>query len=121
MGINFEEIMGYRCWEQFIKPMLTNVMVNISTVTMDGGCVLYYMNIDAAITKLEDSDNLSENMAFIISILDIDLNKLKEIRNASLSSQSRSSDSRSVLNTQLICFYRRKITTGWWRLIVQIF
>lgn len=70
------------------------------------------MNIDAAIEKLEDSDNMSENMAFIVSVLDIDVKKLKEIRNASLSSQPHSSDSRLVLTTQLVCFYETKIATG---------
>lgn len=87
-GINFESILGYRCWEQTIKPMMTNCMVNISTKTLDGGCVLYYMDVDAAIRKLEQSEYFSENMTLVCEELNIDVEKLKEMRNASLRSSS---------------------------------
>lgn len=67
-------------------------MFNIKSETLNGGCVLYYMDIDAAIRKL--SHNLSENMARFCAELNIDINTLEAKRNASLSSQSRSSNNR---------------------------
>lgn len=51
-------------------------MPNITTETLGSGCILYYMNIGAAITKL--SDELSENMTLICTDLAIDVNQLKE-------------------------------------------
>lgn len=63
-----------------------NVMSNIKVVTTTQGYILYYMNIDAAIEKF--SQNLSENMAQICEILNIDIPKLLEIKNAHVSSMN---------------------------------
>lgn len=72
--------------------MLTHAMPYIRSETLAGGCILYYMNIDAAISKL--SQNLSENMARFCAELNVDLDALKEMRDATLNSQSRLSNNR---------------------------
>ncbi|KAJ6641991.1 Maternal effect protein oskar [Pseudolycoriella hygida] len=81
-GLSFEDIWGYNCWEEHFRPMLSNIMPNITSKTLNGGCIVYFMNLDAAISKSYDA---SENMALICSTLEIDLNKLKEARDANIS------------------------------------
>ncbi|XP_037045674.1 uncharacterized protein LOC119081063 [Bradysia coprophila] len=106
--IDCEAIWGYKCMEQYFKPMLWNSGLDINPVTSEQGCILYYMDVDAAIRKL--SSDLTEGMTLILQELDIDLDsylvKLKKTRDKtgsgspSFSTNMSQSNSNSAKNTK---------------------
>lgn len=79
--IDCESIWGYKCMEEYFKPILSNGGLDVRSEIVNDGCIVYYTDIKAAIKKLY---NLSDTRMLILEELNIEpegyLDKLKKMR-----------------------------------------